>query len=170
MIPRPDPMQAVYLAAVGAVAVAVLEPASIDRAKSDVIMSRDPWELAARRERAVLAAFWYVDARAADRARSLFVAPYLGGSEPADIARMISRTCGGRYLPHATMMAAANSTIAEIDRRFDRAKKAGDLKQINRSYKDYRIGQWAANQPAKSWEDYLVDLKKEALRRSIINT
>jgi len=163
-------MQVVYLAAAGVVAVAVLEPASNERAKSDVILSRDPWELAARRGRGVLAAFWYADARAADRARGLFVAAYLGGSEPADIARMISRTCGGRYMPHATIMAAANSTIGEIDKRFKRAKDAGDLKAVNRSYQEYRIGQWAANQPAKSWEDYLVDLKKEALRRSIINT
>lgn len=166
MILAPGPFQAIYIAAAGSVALAVI-PGLGDRQKSDVVLSADPWAVAYRRDRAVEFVFWYADARAADRARGLFLPQYLGGADPADIARMIFRSGGPRSIPHATMIAAAESTIAEIDRRFEREKAAGGMAAINAAYKEYRISQWAANEPAKSYSDYIDDLKAAALRRAV---
>ena len=90
MILAPGPFQAIYIAAAGSVALAVI-PGDKDRQKSDVVLSADPWAVAYRRDRAVEFVFWYADARAADRARGLFLPQYLGGADPADIARMIFR-------------------------------------------------------------------------------
>ncbi len=125
MIPKPTRMQRAYIEAVGCRPIAFVRTEGIVRASSAAY----PWD----REKSVLSAFWFADARTVSYLMPKIVAELRDAPTAAVFDHVIGKHASNNAahkIPHKNLISMADQTAAEIEASYLAKKGLGEFSQF----------------------------------------